>query len=75
MLQVVHHGDKPGEVTPASFRRFLCDSPLRHAGPELYPEGEGGGGRVGVVEWSGVGVKEVEEMGRSQEKSQVRASE
>ena len=38
-MQVVHHGDKPAEVTPTSFRRFLCDSPLRHAGPELYPEG------------------------------------
>ncbi|EFN53726.1 hypothetical protein CHLNCDRAFT_136291 [Chlorella variabilis] len=36
---IVHHGDKPSEVTPRSFRRFLIDTPLRHAGPEQYPPG------------------------------------
>ncbi|KAL4420000.1 hypothetical protein ABPG75_007098 [Micractinium tetrahymenae] len=37
--QVVHHGDKPGEVNPPSFKRFLVDSPLPHVGPERYPSG------------------------------------
>ncbi|GAB4815765.1 hypothetical protein N2152v2_002811 [Parachlorella kessleri] len=37
--QVVHHGDPPGEVTASSFKRFLCDSPLRLAPPEEYPPG------------------------------------
>ena len=37
--QIVHHGDKPSEVTPRSFCRFLIDTPLRHAGPEQYPPG------------------------------------
>ncbi len=39
-IQVVHHGDKPGEVTQSSFRNFLIDSPLVHQGPEQFPQGE-----------------------------------
>lgn len=38
--QVVHHGDKPGEVTQSSFRNFLIDSPLVHEGPDQFPQGE-----------------------------------
>jgi len=37
-IQVVHHGDKPGEVTQSSFRNFLIDSPLVHQGPEHFPQ-------------------------------------
>ena len=37
--QVVHHGDKPSEVSPASFKRFLCDTPLQWEGPAQHPAG------------------------------------
>jgi arginine-tRNA-protein transferase len=37
--QVVHHGDKPGEVTQSSFRNFLIDSPLVHEGRDQHPQG------------------------------------
>lgn len=37
--QVVHHGDHPNDVTPTSFKRFLCDSPLRFSPPAEYPPG------------------------------------
>ena len=42
--QVVHHGDKPSEVTQGSFRNFLIDSPLIHQGPEQCPQGAPGPG-------------------------------
>lgn len=50
---MTHHGDKPGEVTPASFRRFLVDTPLVAQGPGDLPPGAcawlgSGAGRLGV---------------------------
>lgn len=38
--QVSHHGDKPSETTPRSFRRFLIDSPLVAQRPDAFPEGD-----------------------------------
>lgn len=37
--QVTHHGDKPGEVTPGQFRRFLIDTPLPHVPAHSAPPG------------------------------------
>ncbi|PSC67384.1 arginyl-tRNA-transferase 1-like isoform A [Micractinium conductrix] len=37
--QLVHHGDKPSEVAPSGFKRFLVETPLQHVGPERYPPG------------------------------------
>jgi len=38
--QIMHHNDDPSEVSLKSFKRFLCDSPLRPVGPEDYPPGK-----------------------------------
>ena len=45
--QIMHHHEPPSDVNPHSFKRFLCDSPLRRATPDQYPPGGGGVGGGG----------------------------